>query len=97
MRYYIYESHLGGYYATTEEIPYEYLACDECGDSDQFVFYGTKDELYKQQVKEVLNLRKKIDKCIKNNDTDGVENLKYELEELEYEYSNMFRAFKRLE
>ena len=31
---YIYESHLGGLYTSDEQIPYEDLYCEECGDSD---------------------------------------------------------------
>lgn len=30
----LYESHLGGLYLTEELLPWEYLYCDECGDSD---------------------------------------------------------------
>ncbi|MCD7725852.1 MAG: hypothetical protein LUI12_09965 [Clostridiales bacterium] len=34
---YIYESHLGGYFTSTEEIDFEYLHCEECGDCDWLV------------------------------------------------------------
>lgn len=29
---YLYESHLGGYYISEDEIPYEDLYCETCGD-----------------------------------------------------------------
>ena len=31
---YIYESHMGGLYCSDEELDYESLYCDSCGDSD---------------------------------------------------------------
>lgn len=34
---YVYESHMGGLYTSNEEIPFEDLFCEECGDSDGFV------------------------------------------------------------
>lgn len=34
---YIYESHMGGFYATTEELDYEWLYCETCGDSDRYI------------------------------------------------------------
>lgn len=34
---YIYQSHLGGLYVTAEPQPYDWLYCDECGDSDVLV------------------------------------------------------------
>ena len=30
----VYESHLGGIYFANDILPWEYLYCDECGDSD---------------------------------------------------------------
>ena len=30
----IYESHLGGFYTSDEEISHDNLYCDSCGDSD---------------------------------------------------------------
>lgn len=34
---YIYESHLGGYYASNVQLDYDELYCEECGDVDTFV------------------------------------------------------------
>lgn len=42
---YLYESHLGGYYISEDEIPYENLYCETCGDSDQYLCSGTKEEI----------------------------------------------------
>lgn len=39
--YYIYESHMGGWYVTEEELPYEDCYCEECGDSDILLYSGT--------------------------------------------------------
>lgn len=36
---YIYESHLGGLYVEEQEIPWDNLYCETCGDSDQLLFY----------------------------------------------------------
>lgn len=33
-RKWLYESHLGGFYLTNEELPYDALYCEQCGDSD---------------------------------------------------------------
>lgn len=34
---YIYESHMGGLYANNEELSYEQLYCEQCGDSDSLI------------------------------------------------------------
>ena len=36
----VYESHLGGIYFEKEEIPWDYLYCDECGDECEVDVYG---------------------------------------------------------
>ena len=35
---YIYKSHLGGLYVETEDIPWDDLYCETCGDSDELLF-----------------------------------------------------------
>lgn len=35
-----YESHMGGIYAEEEELPFECLYCDSCGDSDHYLGYA---------------------------------------------------------
>lgn len=45
---YLYESHLGGYYTSEDEIPYEDLYCETCGDSDQYLYSGTEEEIILQ-------------------------------------------------
>ena len=41
---YIYESHLGGLYTSDEALDYDYLYCEECGDSDTEVGYFQDDD-----------------------------------------------------
>lgn len=42
---YVYESHLGGFYASDEYLEPDSLYCEECGDSDYYVGYAsTKKE-----------------------------------------------------
>ena len=35
---YFYKSHLGGLYVETEDIPWDDLYCETCGDSDELLF-----------------------------------------------------------
>lgn len=45
---YIYESHLGGFYVTDYEKDWEWLHCDQCGDTDWPIGYAeTKEEALK--------------------------------------------------
>ena len=42
---YFYESHLGGIYYSEEALDYEYLYCEQCGDSDnELGYFETSDE-----------------------------------------------------
>ena len=34
---YLYESHMGGLYTSENELDYEYLYCEQCGDSDWLI------------------------------------------------------------
>ena len=34
---YLYNSHLGGLYTSDEELDYDYLYCEQCGDSDELI------------------------------------------------------------
>ena len=36
---YVYESHLGGLYVETDEIPWDDWYCETCNESDQLLFY----------------------------------------------------------
>lgn len=45
---YLYESHLGGYFITEDEVSYEDLYCETCGDSDQYLCSGTEEEIISQ-------------------------------------------------
>lgn len=49
---YLYESHMGGLYTTDEEMDYDWLYCETCGDSDEYWGeFTTKSEL-----EDLLNL-----------------------------------------
>lgn len=42
---YIYESHMGGLYVSDEELPWEGLYCETCGDTDWLIGYAeTREE-----------------------------------------------------
>ena len=44
---YIYESHLGGLYTALDELDYELLYCEECGDFDMLLgFAETREEAW---------------------------------------------------
>lgn len=94
MIYYVYESHLGGYYAVSDELDCEDTYCETCGDSDQLVFIGTEDDLHEQFVKDIIHYRQLIDKYTKEGNTEEVENIKYELEGIEYEYKGILEAIQ---
>ena len=50
---YYYENHLGGgYYSSEEELDYEDLYCETCGDSDwPLGYYETEEEFLKEYSK----------------------------------------------
>jgi len=51
---FLYESHLGGYFASEEELEWEGLYCETCGDSDYLVGeYETKEEREKLLMDEL--------------------------------------------
>jgi hypothetical protein len=51
---YIYESHLGGIYSSDDLIDYDYLYCEECGDSDRLIGkYDTIQEFLKDYADEI--------------------------------------------
>ena len=48
---YLYESHLGGFYTSEEDYGYDYLYCEQCGDSDTLVWWFDDEE----DLKELLS------------------------------------------
>lgn len=52
MRYYVYESHLGGLYLSEDELSLNDTYCDECGSSDWFV--GSFDEDNLEEIAKCL-------------------------------------------
>lgn len=53
---YIYESNLGGLYASEELIEDDYLYCDECGDSDWFVGFAENKEEALDLLKDITDI-----------------------------------------
>ena len=44
---YIYESHMGGLYVSDEQLDFDYLYCEECGDWDSEIGYAeTREEAW---------------------------------------------------
>lgn len=44
--YYLYENHMGGLYILEEELEYDWLYCETCGDADEYVGkFETVEEL----------------------------------------------------
>ena len=44
---YLYESHMGGLYTSENELDYEYLYCEQCGDNDWLIGeYETIEEYW---------------------------------------------------
>lgn len=43
---YLYEGHMGGFYTSEDEIDYDDLYCEQCGDSDSLIgWFDSKEEL----------------------------------------------------
>lgn len=44
---YVYESHLGGLFTVLDELDFEEIYCEECGDTDSFIGYAdTREEAW---------------------------------------------------
>lgn len=48
----IYESHLGGLFATEEDLDHDSLYCHTCGDYDQFLCFASNGEELRSYLKE---------------------------------------------
>lgn len=53
---YIYESHMGGLYVSDEQLDYEYLYCEQCGDSDWLIGYAETREDAWNLLKDETNI-----------------------------------------
>ena len=69
----IYENHMGGIYFSEEILDYEYLYCDQCGDSDWYLGHADTWE-------DVLNLISEEDGWIPYAE-DYINRMKIEFEE----------------
>lgn len=69
---YIYESHMGGLYCSDEELDYESLYCDSCGDSDWEIGYANSLEEAWEILKDKTDTfdMSKCDSCPHNEDYD---------------------------
>lgn len=74
---YFYESHLGGIYTSDEDLNYEELYCEQCGDSDRPIGYFTQNEAekfwqeYKPYNLTCIGCRKTTEECDKCHDDEG--------------------------
>lgn len=90
---YIYESHLGGYFISSEDLDYEDLYCDECGDSDTLVYYGTPDEIFEQVLANLTEAKERQE--IKELGVDlPYDDEAYEVEEAQWEYDTVYELLK---
>ena len=48
---YIYESHLGGIYVVKEKLDYNFLYCEQCGDSDWYIGKANTLEEFENQIR----------------------------------------------
>lgn len=53
---YIYESHIGSLYVSEEDLDYEDLYCEQCGDSDWLVGYAETREEAWELLKDDTNI-----------------------------------------
>lgn len=64
---YIYESHMGGLYETTEELDVDALYCETCHDNDMLLWYGENvNDLKDFLIEETYYEKEYIDKFVKN-------------------------------
>lgn len=61
---YLYESHLGGLYASDDELDYDQLYCEACGDSDDYLGEFETIEELKELLKDTFYSREYIDEFI---------------------------------
>lgn len=84
---YIYENHLGGYYTSDEELDWEQLHCDQCGDDDWPAYEGTVESIMESLQKKVDYFNKYT--RIKLENVTNLDDLDYDLQDAIYDYSNI--------
>lgn len=73
---YIYESHLGGLYATEESLDFDLLYCDQCGDYDHELGYfesrtKARKALWKLNLYSSEYIKEFLDKEFPRRESDG--------------------------
>lgn len=73
---YIYESHLGGLYATEAMLDFDFLYCDQCGDYDRELGYfesrtKARKALWKLDFYSKEDIKEFLDKEFPRRDSDG--------------------------
>jgi hypothetical protein len=71
---YVYESHMGGLYTSEYPLPFDYLYCEQCGDSDWELGYFESRAKVRKMMKEKDYTNKYIKEFLDENfpkDGDG--------------------------
>lgn len=95
--YYIYISHLGGFYLTTEKILDKDLYCDICKARDYLIYEGKKVDIL-NSIREQIRFRIKMYRNSCKNDNECIKPVQFDL--LLHElllYSNIKKMFTRKE
>ena len=95
--YYIYKSHLDGYYISENMLKDEDLYCETCYDSDELICSGTKEDIEKEYQDSIAQYNKLLIQYKKENKTNEIENVEYELDCLLYEYKEILNMLAREE
>lgn len=61
---YLYESHMGGLYTSENELDYEYLYCEQCGDSDWLIGEFDTIEEYWDLIKDDCSINGRGGWCL---------------------------------
>lgn len=95
--YYIYISHLGGFYLTTEKINNKDLYCELCNASDYLIYEGKKIDIL-NSIREQIRFRIKMYRTSYDNNNECIKGVQFDL--LIHElllYSNIKKMFIRKE
>ena len=63
---YLYESHMGGLYTSENELDYEYLYCEQCGDSDWLIGEFDTIEEYWDLIKDDCSINGRGGWCLQS-------------------------------
>lgn len=60
---YLYDSHMGGLYTSDEELDYDYLYCETCGDRDMLIGSFTTIQDFWNLIKDECNINGSRGSC----------------------------------